>query len=129
MRLPRFPILPLGIQMYAPDGLKSGAASNRGRGLVKDRKNRLPDHRRLLLRCLREARRETELLHNGKCVRHDEGCEITDSLLTLDLSPGFILIYNMSEAVHIGKAAEVAGISVDTIRFLSKAWTHQGCGS
>src|SRR6266851_9018586 len=48
MRLPWFPILPLGIQMYAPDGLKSGPASNCGSGFVEDRKHRLtPDHRRL----------------------------------------------------------------------------------
>src|ERR1700757_4684351 len=35
----------------------------------------------------------------------------------------------MAEAVHIGKAAKVAGVTVDTIRFLSKARTHQECRS
>ena len=46
--LPRFPILPLGFQMYAPDRLESGPASNCGSGFVEDRKHRLlPDHRRM----------------------------------------------------------------------------------
>jgi hypothetical protein len=38
-----------------------------------------------------------------------QGCEITDSLLTLDLSPGFILT-DMSGTVHIDNAAKVAGV-------------------
>jgi len=42
-----------------------------------------------------------------------------DSLLTLDITPGFILLY-MAEAVHIGEAAKLAGVSVDTIRFYQK---------
>ena len=58
--------------MYAPDGLKSGPASNCGSGFVEDRKHRFtPDHRRRLLRRIRQAWRETELLRNGKRVRHD----------------------------------------------------------
>ena len=36
--------------------------------------------------------------------------------MTLDVTPGFILL-DMAEAVHIGKAAKRAGLSVDTIRF------------
>ncbi len=43
-----------------------------------------------------------------------------DSFLTLDITPGFILITGMAEAVHIGKAAKLAGVSVDTIRFYQK---------
>jgi DNA-binding transcriptional MerR regulator len=37
-------------------------------------------------------------------------------LLTLDITSGFILL-EMTETVHIGTAAKVAGVSVDTIRF------------
>jgi DNA-binding transcriptional MerR regulator len=40
-------------------------------------------------------------------------------LLTLDITPGFILLF-MAEAVHIGKAAKLVGVSVDTIRFYQK---------
>jgi hypothetical protein len=43
-------------------------------------------------------------------------CHPSGSLLTLDITPGFILL-DIAEAVHIGKAAKVAGVSVDTIRF------------
>jgi DNA-binding transcriptional MerR regulator len=39
--------------------------------------------------------------------------------LTLEMTPGFILV-NVAEAVHIGKAARLAGVSVDTIRFYQK---------
>ncbi len=39
--------------------------------------------------------------------------------MTLDLTPGFIL-YIYGGVVHIGKAAELAGVSVDTIRFYQK---------
>jgi DNA-binding transcriptional MerR regulator len=39
--------------------------------------------------------------------------------LTLEITPGFILLY-MAEAVHIGRAAKLAGVSVDTIRFYQK---------
>jgi len=39
--------------------------------------------------------------------------------LTLDITPGFILL-EMAETVQIGKAAQVAGVSVDTIRFYQK---------
>jgi hypothetical protein len=35
------------------------------------------------------------------------------SFLTLDITPGFILL-DMAEAVHIGKAAKMAGVTVDT---------------
>ena len=41
------------------------------------------------------------------------------NLLTLDITPGFILVY-MAEAVQIGKAAKQAGVSVDAIRFYQK---------
>jgi DNA-binding transcriptional MerR regulator len=47
--------------------------------------------------------------------------------LTLDLTPGFILLY-MSEAVHIGRAAKVAGVSVDTIRFYQKLGLIRSAG-
>jgi DNA-binding transcriptional MerR regulator len=40
-------------------------------------------------------------------------------LLTLDTTPGFILLF-MAEAVHIGEAAKLAGVSVDTIRFYQR---------
>jgi hypothetical protein len=39
--------------------------------------------------------------------------------LTLDITPRFIL-QDMVGAVQIGKAAKVAGVSVDTIRFYQK---------
>ena len=39
--------------------------------------------------------------------------------LTLDITPGFILL-DMAETVHIGEAAKVAGVSVDTIRFYQR---------
>ena len=39
-----------------------------------------------------------------------------DYPLTLDITPGFILLF-MADAIHIGKAAKLAGVSVDTIRF------------
>jgi MerR family copper efflux transcriptional regulator len=39
--------------------------------------------------------------------------------LTLELTLGFILV-PMAEAVHIGQAAKLAGISVDAIRFYQK---------
>lgn len=72
IRLPRFPILPIGIQMHAPDRLKSGPAANCGSGLNEDRKRRLtPGHHPSLLRRLRVAWHKTELLQNGKRVRHD----------------------------------------------------------
>ena len=36
--------------------------------------------------------------------------------MALDITPGFILL-NMTGTVHIGGAAKLAGVSVDTIRF------------
>jgi DNA-binding transcriptional MerR regulator len=39
--------------------------------------------------------------------------------LTLDITPGFIL-QDMVGVVHIGKAAKLAGVSVDTIRFYQR---------
>lgn len=39
--------------------------------------------------------------------------------MTLDITPGFILV-SMAEAVHIGEAAKLAGVSVDTVRFYQK---------
>jgi hypothetical protein len=47
--------------------------------------------------------------------------------LTLDITPGFILL-DMAEAVHIGKAAKVAGVSVDTIRFYQKIGLIKSAG-
>src|SRR4029077_1966706 len=41
VRLPRFPILPIGFQVYVPDGLKSGPAANRGSGFIENRKHRV----------------------------------------------------------------------------------------
>jgi len=49
------------------------------------------------------------------------------SLLTLDITPGFILL-DMAEAVHIGKAAKLAGASVDTIRFYQKIGLIKSAG-
>jgi MerR family copper efflux transcriptional regulator len=43
----------------------------------------------------------------------------SESFLTLDITPGFILL-DMMVAVHIGKAAKSAGVTVDTIRFYQK---------
>lgn len=45
--------------------------------------------------------------------------------MTLDLTPGFILT-SMTRAVHIGKAAKLAGVSVDTIRFYQKLGLLEG---
>ena len=53
-----------------------------------------------------------------------EGARI---LLTLDITPRFILI-EMAETVHIGKAAKVAGVSVDTIRFYQKLGLIKSAG-
>ena len=44
---------------------------------------------------------------------------MSEFFLTLDITPGFILL-EMAETVHIGEAAKVAGVSVDTIRFYQK---------
>jgi DNA-binding transcriptional MerR regulator len=44
---------------------------------------------------------------------------VSEFFLTLDITPGFILL-DMAETVHIGEAAKVAGVSVDTIRFYQK---------
>lgn len=49
------------------------------------------------------------------------------SLLTLDITPGFILL-DMADAVHIGRAAKVAGVSVDTIRFYQKIGLIKSAG-
>ena len=52
---------------------------------------------------------------------------MTKFLLTLDTTPGFILL-DMMVAVHIGKAASVAGVSVDTIRFYQKIGLIKSAG-
>ena len=39
--------------------------------------------------------------------------------MTLELAPGFILIW-VGSTVHIGEAAKLAGVSVDTVRFYQK---------
>ena len=51
----------------------------------------------------------------------------SESFLTLDTTPGFILL-DMAEAVHIGKAAKVAGVTVDTIRFYQRLGLIQSAG-
>jgi DNA-binding transcriptional MerR regulator len=51
----------------------------------------------------------------------------SESFLTLDMTPGFILP-DMMEAVHIGKAAKSAGVSVDTIRFYQKLGLIKSAG-
>jgi DNA-binding transcriptional MerR regulator len=51
----------------------------------------------------------------------------SDFFLTLDPTPGFILL-NMAEAVHIGKAAKRAGLSLDTIRFYQKLGLIKSAG-
>lgn len=40
--------------------------------------------------------------------------------LTLELTPGFILELGMTSTIHIGEAAKLAGVSVDTVRFYQK---------
>jgi DNA-binding transcriptional MerR regulator len=55
------------------------------------------------------------------------GSSCLRSLLTLDITPGFILL-DMAESVHIGKAAKVAGVSVDTIRFYQKIGLIKSAG-
>jgi len=52
------------------------------------------------------------LSENGRLLRRE-------FFLTLDITPGFIL-QDMVGVVHIGKAAKVAGVSVDTICFYQK---------
>jgi DNA-binding transcriptional MerR regulator len=54
-------------------------------------------------------------LENGRPARF----AFREFFLTLDLTLGFILLF-MAEAVHIGRAAKLAGVSVDTIRFYQK---------
>ena len=51
----------------------------------------------------------------------------SEVFLTLDITPGFILL-DMAEAVHIGKAAKVAGVTVDTIRFYQKLGLIKSAG-
>ena len=47
--------------------------------------------------------------------------------MTLDITPGFILL-DMAEAVQIGKAAKVAGVTVDTIRFYQRLGLIKSAG-
>jgi MerR family mercuric resistance operon transcriptional regulator len=47
--------------------------------------------------------------------------------LTLDITPGFILLF-MTETVHIGKTAKLAGVTVDTIRFYQKLGLIKSAG-
>src|SRR5713226_8077676 len=52
------------------------------------------------------------------------------TLATVQLAnstPGFILLF-MAEAVHIGKAAKLAGVSVDTIRFYQRLGLIKSAG-
>jgi DNA-binding transcriptional MerR regulator len=51
----------------------------------------------------------------------------SESFLTLDITPGFILL-DMAEAVHIGKASKVAGVTVDTIRFYQRLGLIKSAG-
>ena len=51
----------------------------------------------------------------------------SEVFLTLDITPGFILL-DMAEAVHIGKAAKVAGVTVDTIRFYQRLGLIKSAG-
>jgi MerR family mercuric resistance operon transcriptional regulator len=51
----------------------------------------------------------------------------SDCFLTLDITPGFIL-QDMAGVLHIGKAARVAGVSVDTIRFYQKLGLIKSAG-
>ena len=48
--------------------------------------------------------------------------------MTLDPTPGFILAIRMSETLHIGTAAKVAGVTVDTVRYYQKLGLIQGTG-
>jgi hypothetical protein len=50
-----------------------------------------------------------------------------ESFLTLDITPGFILL-DMAEAVHIGEAAKVAGVTVDTIHFYQRLGLIKSAG-
>lgn len=49
------------------------------------------------------------------------------SFLTLDITPRFIL-QDMVGGVHIGKAAKLAGVSVDTIRFYQRLGLIKSAG-
>src|SRR5271156_3048278 len=51
----------------------------------------------------------------------------SESFLTLDITPGFILP-DMMMAVRIAKAAMVPGVSMDTIRFCQKIGLIKSAG-
>ena len=58
-------------------------------------------------------------------LRSQRHADAPDCLLTLDITPGFILKC-VAETVHIGKAARLAGISVDTVRFYQELGLIKG---
>ena len=62
----------------------------------------------------------------GEHEGHSLSCG-SEFFLTLDITPGFILL-DMAGAVHIGKAAKLAGVSVDTIRFYQKLGLIKSAG-
>src|SRR5260370_41075935 len=65
------------------------------------------------------------LLHSKQASEMCWLADPPDCLLTLDITPGFILTC-VAETVHIGKAAMLADISVDTIRFYQKLGLIKG---
>ncbi len=64
---------------------------------------------------------------SGALRKHRLSVMRSEFFLTLDITPGFILL-DMTEAVHIGKAAKLAGVSVDTIRFYQKLGLIKSAG-
>src|SRR6266851_6044817 len=77
-------------------------------------------NKRTLRRDLRPSIGRVRRLCSNRSLKftHDR-FQVHDFFLTLETTPGFILP-DMTQGVHIGKAAELAGVSVDTIRFYQK---------
>jgi MerR family copper efflux transcriptional regulator len=63
----------------------------------------------------------------GRLEQHRLFVHRSESLLTLDITPGSILL-DVEDAVQIGKAAKSAGVTVDTIRFYQKLGLIKSAG-
>jgi hypothetical protein len=66
-------------------------------------------------------------LHNKYSLHGTRTVDAQRIFLTLDITPGFILLA-VTGTVHIGKAAKVAGVSVDTIRFYQEIGLIKSAG-
>ena len=63
----------------------------------------------------------------GRLGQHRLFVHRSESLLTLDITPGSILL-DVEDTVQIGKAAKSAGVTVDTIRFYQKLGLIKSAG-